>query len=185
MRATGINKGLAFKKDGKLYLTLDKDHITPGKGNALVQVKAREILTGKVVRVRFRSNEDVETIHFEFQRYQYSYKDQDDLYAMDLTTYETVSLPMSLFEKYGDFLQESIEFGVAFYEDQPIAIDFPKFLELEVTYTEPGLKGDSVTNHVKPVTCETGCEIKAPLFIEIGDKIKVDIESRSYVERVK
>lgn len=185
MRATGIKKGMVFKKEGTLFQVVGTEHITPGKGNALMQVMSRDIRTGKIKRIRFRSTETVEVVHFEYIPHQLSYTDSEYVYAMNLRNYETESLPLSFFSEYEGFMKEEMEFGVAFFEDSPIAIDFPKFLEFEVTYTELGLKGDSVTNHVKPITLDTGAEIKAPLFINIGDKIKVDIIEKSYVERVK
>jgi elongation factor P len=145
----------------------------------------RNLKSGKLVENRFRSGESVEVVRVEFKELQYIYAEADFIVCMDNETYEQIHVPANLFGKGAQFLKEGMVVKVAFESDNAILAEPPTFVELEVTYTEPGVKGDTATNTTKPAKVETGSEINVPLFVNQGDKIKIDTRTAEYVERVK
>ncbi|MFN5224460.1 MAG: elongation factor P [Bacteroidota bacterium] len=186
MANTGdINVGSVIRFNGELCQIIEFQHRTPGNLRAFYQAKMRNLKTGKSVEYRFRSGEEVEIARVEYKELQYIYKEGEHYVCMDNDSYEQVYIPEALFGESSQFLKEEMKVKVAFEQENPILAEAPTFVELEITYTEPGIKGDTATNTLKPATLETGAIINVPLFVNQGEKIKVDTRNFSYVERVK
>lgn len=180
-----FRNGLIIRFKNDLYTIIEFQHVKPGKGGAFVRTTLKNLRTGKVLDNTFRSGESVDAVRVERRKYQYLYRDADFLVCMDQGTYEQINVPV---EKIGDgidFLKESEEVEILFDKDDIISVDIPIFINLAVTSTEPGFKGDTATGALKPATLETGATINVPLFINEGDVLRVDTRSGSYVERVK
>jgi elongation factor P len=171
-------------KDG-IYQVVDFQHVKPGKGSAFVRTKLKNIETGRVIENTFNSGVKVKDVRIEYRPYQFLYKDEIGYTFMHNETYEQITLTEDLVEN-ADLMKGSQEVQIMFNaeKEMPIAAILPPFVELEITYTEPGVKGDTATNSLKPATVETGAEINVPLFINIGDVIKVDTRTREYNERI-
>jgi elongation factor P len=186
MANTGdINVGSVIRFNGELCQLVEYQHRTPGNLRAFFQAKMRNLKTGKQTEYRFRAGEDVEVARVEYKMLQFIYKDGEHLVCMDNDTYEQVHIPGNLFGNSSGFLKEGMEVKVAFESDQPILAEPPTFVELEITYCEPGVRGDTANNVLKPATLETGAIISVPLFVNTGEKVKIDTRTMSYVERVK
>ena len=181
-----IKNGLCMKHNGKLVQVVEFLHVKPGKGPAFVRTKLKNIETGRVVDHTFPSGHKIEVIRIENRPYQYLYPEGDGYHFMHTDTYEQVFIDKHLIEK-PEFLKEGDVCTIVFHaeEELPLVVNIPLFIEAEVTYTEPGVKGDTATNTMKPATIDTGAEIKVPLFISTGDRIKVDTQKGQYTERVK
>ncbi|MEM8887746.1 MAG: elongation factor P [Bacteroidota bacterium] len=181
-----IRNGLTFKYNGDIYSVVSFQHVKQGRGAAFVRVKMKSLNTGKVIENSFNGSARIEDIRVERRKYQYLYEDGEALVFMDTETYEQINIQKVMIDNV-DLLEEGEMVEVLFNtaDDSPLTIDIPKHVVREITYTEPGLKGDTATNTLKPATIASGAEIRVPLFINIGDKVKIDTESRSYVERVK
>lgn len=180
-----INVGSVIRFNGELCAVIEYQHRTPGNLRAFYQAKMRNLKTSKLAEYRFRAGEEVEVVRVEYKLLQFIFKDGDHFVCMDNTTFEQVYVPENLFGNTSGFLKEGMEVKVAFESDQPILAEPPTFVELEITYCEPGMRGDTATNTLKPATLETGAVVSVPLFINTGEKIKVDTRTMSYVERVK
>ncbi len=174
-----------IRYNGELYVILEWLHRTPGNLRAFYQAKMRNVRTGKLAENRFRSGEEVDMVRLEYRDLQFLYKDNSNLVLMDNTTFEQIYVDEDLFGDANKFLKEGMEVKVAFEGDSAILAEGPTFVELEITYTEPGVKGDTATNTLKPATLETGAIVNIPLFVDQGEKIKVDTRTGAYVERVK
>ncbi len=183
MNATDIRKGMVLKVDGELFVVTDFQHITPGKGQALMQTKLKSLKAGNTINRRFRSTDKVEEANLETRAMEFLYRDGSSFVFMDTRTYDQVELPEELVGQDADLLPANQEVRVKFHEGRAISVDLPAAVVLEVTDTAPGERGNSVTNVFKPATLETGLTIKAPLFINIGDKVKVDTRTREFIER--
>ncbi len=172
-------------KDG-IYQVVDFQHVKPGKGSAFVRTKLKNLETGRVIENTFNSGVKVKDVRIEYRPYQYLYKDDMGYTFMHQETFEQINLQEDLIEN-ADLMKESQEVQIMFHaeKEMPMAAILPPFVEMEITYTEPGVKGDTATNTLKPATVETGAEIMVPLFINIGDRIKIDTRTRAYSERVK
>ncbi len=181
--ATRIRKGMLLKLDGELYRVHDYQHITPGKGNALMQTKLKSLKTGSIIDYRFRPGDKVEKASLETRPFEFLYRDGNHFVFMDRETYEQVTLDEELVGEAAQLLKENQEITLYFHEGQPIGINLPKTVELQVTECEPAFKGATVASNNKPLTLETGLVVKGPEFINVGDVIKVDTEDYSYVER--
>ncbi|WP_419802306.1 elongation factor P [Mucilaginibacter sp.] len=184
-KASDIKNGNILRFNGELIQVEEFIHRTPGNLRAFYQARMRNVKTGKLVEYRFRTDEEVEIARVETTDYQYLYEDGNDLVVMDNATFEQFNIPKFLFGPAVKFLKEGANVIVAFESDEPIMAKAPASAELEITYTEPAVKGDTSTGALKNATVETGAEIKVPLFINLGDKVKVDTATGSYVERVK
>lgn len=184
-KASEIKNGNIIRFNGELLQVEEFLHRTPGNLRAFYQARMRNVKSGKLVEYRFRTDEDVTIARVETNDYQYLYEDGSSLVVMDNTTFDQHNVPKALFGPAVKFLKEGMNVIVAFESDEPIMGSIPGSAELEITYTEPAVKGDTSTGALKNATVETGAEIKVPLFINIGDKVKVDTASGSYVERVK
>ena len=180
-----INVGSVIKFNGELVQIVEYQHRTPGNLRAFYQAKMRNVRNGKLAETRFRAGEEVEVIRLEYRELQYIYKEEDFLVCMDNETFEQIHIPSMLLGDTQAFMKEGMTVKVAFEGDLPITAEGPIFVELEITYAEPGVKGDTATNAMKPATLETGAIINVPLFVNQGEKIKVDTRTNSYVERVK
>lgn len=184
-KASDIKNGNVLRFNGDLVQVEEYIHRTPGNLRAFYQSKMRNVKTGKLVEYRFRVDEEVEICRVETNDYQYLYEDGDYLVVMDNTSYEQFNIPKFLFGNAVKFIKEGINVIVAFESEEPIMAQLPQNVELEITYTEPAVKGNTSTNATKTATVETGAEIRVPLFINQGDKVKVNTQEGSYVERVK
>lgn len=181
-----IKNGVCLNLDGKLVQVIEFQHVKPGKGPAFVRTKLRNIENGRVVDHTFSAGHKIEIIRIENRSYQYLYQDGNFFVFMNTDNYEQVNIDQKMVDKK-EYLKEGIICSILFHaeEETPLVVELPQFIETEVTYTEPGVKGDTATNTMKPATIDTGAEVKVPLFIDTGDKIKVDIQKGQYVERIK
>jgi elongation factor P len=184
-KASDIKNGNILRFNGELVAVEELIHRTPGNLRAFYQARMRNVKSGKLVEYRFRTDEEVEICRVETNDYQYLYDDGDFFVVMDNNTFEQFNIPKALFGEAARFLKEGMNVIVAFESDEPIMAQAPTNVELEITYTEPAVKGDTSTNATKTATVETGVEIRVPLFINQGDKVKVDTRTGDYIERVK
>ena len=181
-----IKNGSCFKHNHDIYTVIEFLHVKPGKGPAFVRTKMKSLTTGKVIDNTFPSGHKLEAVRVERRVFQYLYKDDMGYHFMNTETYAQINLPAELLDK-AELMKEGSNIEVLFNadDDQPLTVEMPQYIVLEVTYTEPGLKGDTATNANKPATVETGAEVRVPLFINQGDLIKIDTRTGSYVERAK
>ncbi len=184
-KASDVKSGNVLRFNGELVTVEEFLHRTPGNLRAFYQARMRNVKTGKLVEYRFRTDEEVEICRVETNDYQYLYDEGDFFVVMDNSTYEQFNIPKFLFGDSARFLKDGMNVIIAFESDEPIIAQAPTSVELEVTYTEPAVKGDTSTNALKSATVETGVEIKVPMFINLGDKIKIDTRTGEYIERVK
>lgn len=184
-KASDIKTGNILRHNNELVSVEELNHRTPGKGGAFYTGKMRNIKTGKMVELRMRTDEEVEICRVETNDYQYLYEDGDYFVVMDNVSFEQHNIAKSLFGNTARFIKEGMNVIIAFESDEPILAQAPNFVELEITYTEPAVKGDTSTNALKMATTETGIEIKVPMFVNQGDKVKIDTSTGAYVERVK
>lgn len=180
-----LSRGQFLRFNGNLCVLVDYQHTMPGKGGAFYQVKMKNALTGKSVEHRFRSGESIDIVRVEEKDMQLLYREGDVLNLMDQETYEQITIEGSLLGDALKFVKDEMILKVFFDEGNPIMAEAPNHVVLEITYSEPGLKGDTATNTLKPATVETGAEVNVPLFVESGEKIRVDTRTGEYVERVK
>lgn len=184
-KASEVKSGNILRFNGDLVQVEEFLHRTPGNLRAFYQARMRNVKTGKLVEYRFRTDEEVTICRVETSDYQYLYEDGDFLVVMDNNSFEQFNIPKLLFGDSVKFLKEGMNVIIAFESDEPIMAQTPSHVELEITYTEPAVKGDTSTNALKYATVETGVEIKVPMFINQGDKVKVDTRTGDYIERVK
>ncbi len=180
-----FKNGMTLELDGVLFQVIEFQHVKPGKGGAFVRTKLRNVKTGAVVERTFNAGVKVSQAIVERKDYQYLYGDGDDLVFMDLQTYDQVHVPRTLIGDGANYLVEGGEAQVALHEGTPISVDLPASMILKVITCDPGAKGDTRTGASKPATLETGVVVNVPLFVEEGERIKVDTRSGVYVERVK
>ncbi len=181
-----IKNGVCINFNGKLCTIVEFQHVKPGKGPAFVRTKLKNIETGKVVDNTFSAGHKIEIVRIETRNYQYLYQEGSGYHFMNSETFEQIFIEGHLIEK-PEFLLEEMVVKIMFHaeEETPLVVELPDFIEMEVTYTEPGVKGDTATNTMKPAKANTNAEIRVPLFVDEGDLIKVDTRSGSYVERLK
>lgn len=182
--AGDFKNGLTFEDDGNVLQIIEFQHVKPGKGAAFVRTKLRNVITGSVIERTFNPTDKFPTALVERKDMEYLYNDGELYYFMDNETYE--QLPLNA-EKLGDnfkFVKENMTVRIVSYKGNVFGVEPPMFVELEVTETEPGFKGDTATGASKPATLETGAQIKVPLFVNIGDVLKIDTRTGEYLERV-
>ena len=184
-KASDIKNGNILRFNGELVQVEEFIHRTPGNLRAFYQARMRNVKTGKLVEYRFRTDEEVNIARVETNDYQYLYEDGNDLVVMDNNTFEQHNVPNILFGNAIKFLKEGMNVIVAFESEEPIMGQAPSSAELEITYTEPAVKGDTSSGAMKKATVETGAEINVPLFINQGDKVRVDTATGAYIERAK
>ncbi len=179
-----IGKGVTIELEGNVYRIDDFQHVKPGKGAAFIRTKLKNVKTGAVVEKTFRPTEDVETAHVDRSSKQYLYKDDDFYYFMDTETYDQIQLS---YDSVGDalkFVKENENVQMVSHAGEVFAVEPPLFVELDIIETEPGFKGNTATGTYKPATVETGAMVMVPLFVDQGDKIKIDTRTGEYLSRV-
>lgn len=181
--AGDFRNGVTFELDGKVYTIVEFQHVKPGKGSAFVRVKMRDVVAGNVIERTFNPNEKVQEAFIDRKTMQYLYNDGDLYYFMDTETYEQIPINKSVLSDNFKFVKENMECKVQSYKGSVFGVEPPIFVILEVTETEPGFKGDTSTNATKPAKVETGASVRIPLFVNQGEKIKIDTRTGEYLER--
>ena len=181
--AGDFRNGVTFELDGQVVQVVEFQHVKPGKGAAFVRTKYKNVITGSVVETSFNPTAKFPTAFVERKDMQYSYNDGDLYYFMDLETYEQVPISASILGDNFKFVKEEMICKILSYKGTVFGVEPPNFVELVVTQTDPGFKGDTATNATKPATLETGAEIKVPLFIDEGEIIQVDTRTGEYMSR--
>lgn len=178
-----FRNGMAIRHNGEIWIVTEFQHVKPGKGQAFIRTKLKQLKTGKVVDNTFRLSATIEEVRLEEKEMQFLYAAGEELCFMDNETYDQMSLPKEMLGSQLDFLKEGNSVSVQFLEGAPVRASLPMFIELKVTEAPPGVKGDTVSNLQKQVTLETGAEIQVPLFIKEGDVLKIDTRDGRYIER--
>ena len=181
--AGDFRNGVSFEMDGNVYSIIEFQHVKPGKGAAFVRTKIRNVISGAVTEKTFNPNDKYPTAFIERKDMEYLYNDGDLYYFMDSETYEQLPISPNVLGDNFRFVKENMVCKVLSYKGNVFGIEPPNFVELQVTETEPGVKGDTATNVTKPATLETGAEIKVPIFINEGEMIRVDTRTGEYMER--
>lgn len=185
MTAGEFRNGVTFEMDGQVYQVVSFQHVKPGKGAAFVRTKMKNVMTGAVTERSFNPNDKYDEAFVERRDMQYLYNDGDLYYFMDLETYEQEPVGKDILGDDFRFVKEEMMCKVLSYKGKVFAIEAPMFVVLEITETDPGFKGNTATNTLKPATVETGATVKVPLFIDNGEKIKIDTRTGEYLERAK
>jgi len=180
-----LRNGLIIKYKNDLYTVVEFQHVKPGKGGAFVRTTLKNLKTGRVLENTFRSGEGIDTVRVERRKFQYLYGEGESLVCMDNETYDQLYISRELFGDQVDYLKESTEIEILMNGDDIITVEIPSHVVLQIIETEPGFRGDTATNAMKPAKLETGAMVNVPLFVNQNDFIKVDTRSGSYVERVK
>ena len=183
--AGDFRNGVTFEMDGKVMQVVEFQHVKPGKGAAFVRTKMKNVITGAVTETSFNPTAKFEQAFVDRKEMEYSYNDGDLYYFMDMETYDMLPVNKSVLGDNFKFVKENMSCKIMSYKGSVFGVEPPNFVELEVTETDPGFKGDTATNVTKPATLETGAEIKVPLFINPGDRIKIDTRTGEYLERCK
>ena len=183
--AGDFRKGMTFEMDGKVMCIVDFQHVKPGKGAAFVRTKIRDVIAGGVVERTFNPTDKFELAHIERKEMEYLYNDEGLYYFMDTETYEQITLNKEAVEEAIKFVKENMMVTISFYKGNAFSVEAPNFVELLITYCEPGVKGNSATGATKPATLETGYVIQVPLFVNEGETIRVDTRSGEYMSRVQ
>ena len=181
--AGDFRNGVTFELDGQVVQVVEFQHVKPGKGAAFVRTKYKNVITGSVVETSFNPTAKFPTAFVERKDMQYSYNDGDLYYFMDMETYEQLPISASVLGDNFKFVKEEMICKILSYKGNVFGVEPPNFVELVVTQTDPGFKGDTATNATKPAVLETGAEIKVPLFINQGDKVRIDTRTGEYMER--
>ena len=181
--AGDFKKGITVEWEGGVWNIVDFQHVKPGKGAAFVRTKIKNIMTGAVIERTFNPTDKMPRAIIETKEMQYLYNDGDLYYFMDPETFEQMPLNKDAVEEAIQFVKENSNVTIRYFKGQAFSVEAPNFVELEITHTEPGFKGDTATNATKPATLETGVEIRVPLFIDEGEMIRVDTRTGEYMER--
>ncbi|WP_336659506.1 elongation factor P [Leucobacter sp. USHLN153] len=179
-----IKNGTVIKENGQLWSVVEFQHVKPGKGGAFVRTKQKNVVSGKIIDKTYNAGAKIETANVDRRDYQYLYQDGQDFVFMDQSDYDQLTVSNAVVGDASRFMLENLQVQIALHEGEPLYIELPASVVLEVTYTEPGLQGDRSTGGTKPATVETGAEIQVPLFLETGTKVKVDTRTGDYLGRV-
>jgi elongation factor P len=179
-----LRKGVTFELDGEIYKVLEYSHHKPGRGNATIRTRVRNLRTGSTIDRTFQSGDRVQDIRLDHHIVTYLYHDGDLYYFMDTETYEQTPLSRTLLGDSVSFLKDNMELKLTFYGDEPIDVELPITVELEVVDSEPGVKGDTATGASKRATTETGYQLQVPLFVNVGDQVRIDTRTGEYLTRV-
>lgn len=179
-----FRNGMCIEYNNKLCTIVEFQHVKPGKGGAFVRTKLRDIKTGRVVDYTFNAGTKFDSVRLETKKMQFLYSDGTDFNFMDMSSFEQLSIPAETVGSAANWLKENDEATLMYAGDELISIEPPMFVELEVTETEPGFKGDTATNTTKPATLETGVTIQVPTFVEIGDVLQIDSRDGRFVKRL-
>ncbi|HNV34810.1 MAG TPA: elongation factor P, partial [Bacillota bacterium] len=175
-----LRTGLTVEWDGSIWTVVDFQHVKPGKGAAFVRVKLRNIITGATIENAFNAGEKLSRAQIDFRKMQYLYESDGQYHFMDQDNYEQISLSADVLGDSLKYLKENMELGVQQYQGKVVGIELPNFVELEIVETDPGLRGDTASGGTKPAKLETGAVIQVPLFIQQGEKIRVDTRTNKY-----
>lgn len=181
--AGDFRNGVTFEMDGQVLQVIEFQHVKPGKGAAFVRTKLKNVITGAVVEKTFSPTEKFENAYVERKEMQYLYNDGELYYFMDMETFEQIPLDAHKLSDNFKFVKENMMCKIISYKGNVFAVEPPMFVELEIVETEPGFKGDTATNTLKPATLETGAVVKVPLFIDVGEVIRIDTRTGEYLER--
>ncbi len=179
-----LRKGVTFDIDGSLYKVLDYEHHTSGRGKATIRIKSRDLRTGTILEKSFISGDRVQDVRLDYHNVQYLYNDGEYYHFMDLETYEQPAIPVAVIGESAQYLKENLQVKLTFYEQEPLDIDLPTSVELQVVQADIAVRGDTATGVTKKVTTETGLQVSVPNFIEEGDTIRVDTRNGAYITRV-
>mgnify|MGYP001094656529 FL=1 len=179
-----LRKGVIFEMDGNLYRVMEYSFNKPGRGNATIKVKARDLRKGNSLEKTFTSGERIKDVRLDFHNVQYLYNDGEIFHFMDLETFDQPAISSSVVGEYSGFLKPEMEVKLTFFENEAIDIELPTTVDLKVTFAEPAVRGDTATGVTKKVTTETGLEVGVPYFVQTGDVIRVDTRTGDYVTRV-
>jgi len=179
-----LRKGVIFELDNALFRVLEYSHHKPGRGNAVIRIKARNLKTGTTLEKTFQSGDRVQEARLDHTMVQYLYRDDDYFYFMDIETFDQVPVSKDLIDDNAGLLKENMEVKLTQYQNQPLDVELPTTVDLKVTYAEAAVRGDTATGVTKKVKTETGAEIEVPMFVNEGDTIRVDTRTKSYVTRV-
>ncbi|EHJ46907.1 translation elongation factor P [Solidesulfovibrio carbinoliphilus subsp. oakridgensis] len=183
LSTTDFRRGLKIEMDGVPYEIVDFLHVKPGKGGAFIRTKLKNMINGRVVENTFRSGEKMVKPDLESKEMQYLYRESDEFVFMDMESYEQLHVGVEPLGEKGGYLKDGMELKMLLYKGQPLDIDLPASVVLEVTDTEPGVKGDTVSGANKPAVVESGITVNVPLFVNTGDRIKVDTRTGAYIGR--
>lgn len=181
---SNFRNGFTIKLDGDLFAIAEFQHVKPGKGGAFVRTRLKNVRTGAVIDRTFRSGDKVEEIRIERRASQFLYAEGDDYHFMDTESYEQNQIPRAVIGDGANLLKENETVDVLVAEERPIGVELPNFVEIEVTQTDPGIRGDTATGAVKPAKLATGATVSVPLFINQGDVLRIDTRTGAYVTRV-
>ncbi|MFH0913167.1 MAG: elongation factor P [Candidatus Omnitrophota bacterium] len=179
-----VKSGLTILVDGEVYLVVETQHVKPGKGSAFVRVKLRNLKNSNIQEKTFRGDEKIDSAFVEERKLQYQYASGSIYHFMDQDNFEEISISEKSIGGNKKFLKDNLEIMGYFYKDEVLNVNLPNFIEFKITHTEQGIKGDTAKSGTKPAEIETGTVIQVPLFINTGDKIKVDTRTGGYIERV-
>ena len=179
-----FRNGMCIEYNGNLCNIVEFQHVKPGKGGAFVRTKLRDIKTGRVVDYTFNSGTKFDSVRLETKKMQFLYSDGSDFNFMDMNTFEQLAIPSEVVGDVANWLKENDEATLMYAGDELISVEPQMFVDLEVTETEPGFKGDTATNTTKPATLETGVTIQVPTFVEIGDVLQIDTRDGRFIKRV-
>ena len=179
-----IKNGTVIKENGQLWSVVEFQHVKPGKGGAFVRTKQKNVVSGKIIDKTYNAGAKIETATVDRRDFQYLYKDGADFVFMDLSDYDQITVAAAVVGDGENYMLENQNVQIAMYEGEPLYIELPASVILEVTYTEPGLQGDRSSGGTKPATVETGYEVQVPLFLETGTKVKIDTRTGDYLGRV-
>lgn len=179
-----MRAGQTIMHNGRIVVVSDYERMKPGKGPTFVRVKLKDVLTGQVLDHTWRGEQKVERARLQTRPHQYLYRQGDLYHFMDLENYEQISIGLDTIKDIEKYLVENMELSIMFHLDKPVKAEVPNFLELKVTQTDPGVRGDTVSGVTKPATLESGIVVQVPLFVNMGDRIKIDTRTGSYVTRV-
>ena len=180
-----IKNGLVINHKNNLFKIIEFQHVKPGKGGAFVRTKLKNVKTGQVIDETFRSGEKIEEIRLDAQNFNYLYKDSENYFFMNNDTFDQISLDRNAIGDSADFLIENTETTIVFHKNTPIEVRIPAHVNLKVSETDPGEKGNTAQGGTKPATLETGITLQVPLFVQIGDVLRVDTREKKYIERIK
>ncbi|RLD09171.1 MAG: elongation factor P [Chloroflexota bacterium] len=179
-----LRKGVTFELDGKIFKVLEYSHHKPGRGKATIRVDVRDLRNGDRLKKKFNSGDSVQDIHLTYRKAKYLYSDGENYYFMDTETYEQPALSAKVLGEVTQYLMAEMEVKLTFFGNEPLDIDLPTTVDLEVVRADPSVRGNTATSVIKKVTTETGIEVDVPNFVELGDTIRVDTRTGEYVTRV-
>lgn len=181
-----IRNGMCIEMNHDTFIVVDFQHVKPGKGAAFVRTKLKSLTTGRVLDHTIPAGHKVDDVRVERRKFQFLYSDGENYYFMNAESFEQTFLPEKMIES-PKLLKEGTEVDILYHavNETPLSLEMPQYMILEVTYVEPGVKGDTATNTLTPATVETGAEVRVPLFINVGDLVKIDTKTGAYMERVK